>query len=54
MAYMYKNGKVVSLSTSDIKLPKSVVLKVDSNKNSKHIVQMAVKSIQKANVKYAF
>ena len=54
MAYVFKDGKVTAVSTSDVKIPKSIIAKVDSNKDSKHIIDLAIKSIKKANVRYAF
>lgn len=54
MAYIYKDGKAVLYSASDVKLPKRIVSKVDSNKDAKQIIETAIKSVKKANVKYAF
>ncbi|MCD6653288.1 MAG: hypothetical protein LT067_00760 [Sulfurovum sp.] len=54
MAYIYKNGKATTMQTSDVKIPKRIVAKVDFNKDSKEIINMAIKSVKKAKVKYAF
>ena len=54
MAYIYKDGKAVLYSTNDVKIPKRIVAKVDSNKDVKQIIETAIKSVKKANVKYAF
>lgn len=54
MAYIYKDGKAVLYSTNDIKIPKRIVAKVDSNKEVEKIIQTAIKNVKKANVKYAF
>ncbi|CAM4018003.1 hypothetical protein [Arcobacter cloacae] len=54
MAYIYKDGKAVLYSNSNVKIPKRIVAKVDSNKDVKQIIETAIKSVKKANVKYAF
>lgn len=54
MAYVFKDGKITTISTSDVKIPQRIVAKVDSNKESKHIIDLAIKSVKKANVRYAF
>jgi hypothetical protein len=54
MAYVYKNGKVSNISLSGIKLPKSIIKKVDSSTESKKIIQAALETVKKAKVKYAF
>ncbi|WP_200415633.1 hypothetical protein [Arcobacter sp. FWKO B] len=54
MAYIFKDGKITTISTSDVKIPQRIVAKVDSNKESKHIIDLAIKSVKKANVRYAF
>lgn len=54
MAYIFKDGKATTISNSDVKIPQRIVAKVDSNKDSKHIIDLAIKSVKKANVKYAF
>jgi predicted thioredoxin/glutaredoxin len=54
VAYIYKDGKAVLYSTNDVKIPKRIVAKVDSNKDVKQIIEAAIKSVKKANVKYDF
>ena len=54
MAYIYKDGKAVLYSTNDVKIPKRIIAKVDTNKDVKQIIETAIKSVKKANVKYAF
>ena len=54
VAYIYKDGKAVLYSTNDVKIPKRIIAKVDSNKDVKQIIETAIKSVKKANVKYAF
>ncbi|MDY0196153.1 MAG: hypothetical protein RBR33_08855 [Sulfurovaceae bacterium] len=54
MAYIYKNGKATTVQTSDVKIPKRIVTKVDLNRDSKEIIDMAIKSVKKAKVKYTF
>lgn len=54
MAYIFKNGKVITISNNDVKIPQRIIAKVDSNKDSKHIIDLAIKSVKKANVRYAF
>ena len=54
VAYIYKDGKAVLYSNSNVKIPKRIVAKVDSNKDVKQIIETAIKSVKKANVKYAF
>lgn len=54
MAYIIKDGKAMQVFTNDIKIPKSIIDKVDKNKNSKEVIKKAIKSIKKAKVEYAF
>lgn len=54
MAYIFKNGKAVLVSIGDVKIPKRVEAKVDSNKESRKIVNKVIKSVRSANVKYEF
>jgi hypothetical protein len=54
MAYIFRDGKVTTISTSQVKIPQRIVAKVDSSKDSKHIIDLAIKSVKKANVRYAF
>ena len=54
MAYIYKDGKAVLYSNSNVKIPKRIVSKVDSNKDVKQINETAIKSVKKTNIKYAF
>ena len=54
MAYIYINGKVSNVSIGNIKLPKSLVKKVDDNIESKSIIKSAIETVKKAKVTYAF
>lgn len=54
MAYIYKNGKVSNVSISNVKLPKSLIKKVDANVESKSIIKAAIETVKKAKVAYAF
>ncbi len=54
MAYIYKDGKVSNISINNIKLPKSIIKKVDGSSESKKIIQAALETVKKAKVKYAF
>lgn len=54
MAYIYKNGKVSNVSIGNIKLPKSLVKKVDSKVETKVIIKTAMETVKKAKVVYGF
>ncbi|MDO8454515.1 MAG: hypothetical protein Q7S59_08100 [Sulfurimonas sp.] len=54
MAYIYKDGKVSNISISEVKLPKLVIKKVDSNVKSKNIMKVAIETVKNAKVTYAF
>ena len=54
MAYIYKDGKVSNISISNIKLPKSIIKRVDSSLESKKIIQVALETVKKAKVKLCF
>ena len=54
MAFIYKNGKVENLNISDIKLPKSLIKKIDNNTETKKVLLEASETIKKAKVVYAF
>lgn len=54
MAYIYKDGKVSNVSTSNIKLPKSLIKKVDAKVETKEIIKAAIETVKKAKVAYAF
>jgi hypothetical protein len=42
------------LSISNVKLPKSLIKKVDANVESKSIIKAAIETVKKAKVAYAF
>ncbi|MFA6136959.1 MAG: hypothetical protein WC667_02620 [Sulfurimonas sp.] len=54
MAYIYKDGKVSNVSMSNLKLPKSLIKKVDASVESKSIIKAAIETVKKAKVSYAF
>lgn len=54
MAYIYEDGKVSNVSISNIKLPKSLIKKVDANEETKDIIKAAIETVKKAKVAYAF
>lgn len=54
MAYVYKDGKVSNVSISNVKLPKSLIKKVDAKADTKDIIKAAIETVKKAKVAYAF
>lgn len=54
MAYVYKDGRVSNISISNVKLPKSLIKKIDTKTETKEIIKAAIETVKKAKVAYAF
>lgn len=54
MAYIYKNGKVSNVSISNVRLPKSLIKRVDAKVETKVVIEAAIETVKKAKVAYAF